>query len=186
MKVLVPWNRRGSNKILTILCPKQFRNESIPFNPLYQEYWKNKIRDSFPYQMLISSDGTVFPEARYGDICYELNYVRVAANYDDDTFEMHNKTGFYDFVRYPVTPLTGDSSIAYEYELLDAFYLQFNVIPIISDMNYTWGWYDNETELWTGGVGAVITSQSPNQVQNPACLSVCRGYFAHGKLEGED
>ena len=132
--------------------------------------------------MLISSDGTVFPEARYGDICYELNYVRVAANYDDDTFEMHNKTGFYDFVRYPVTPLTGDSSIAYEYELLDAFYLQFNVIPIISDMNYTWGWYDNETELWTGGVGAVITSPK-SQLSPKSCLSVClQGIFCSWEI----
>ena len=161
MKVLVPWNRRGSNKILTILCPNHFRNESIPFNPLaQQEYWKNKIRDSFPYQMLISSDGTVFPEARYGDICYELNYVRVAANFEEGVIELHNKTGFYDFIRVPIDVQTGWSSICYEYEILDAFFERFNVIPIYSDMNYTWGWYDNETELWTGGVGAVSPSQA--------------------------
>ena len=105
---------------------------------------------------MISSDGTVFPEARYEDICYELNYVRVAANWEEDSLEFHNKTGFWDFLRPPTYIATGWSSICWEREILDAFYQRFNVIPIYTDMNFTWGWYDNSTELWTGGVGAVI------------------------------
>ena len=166
MKVLVPWKREGSDRLLTILCPYQFRNESIPFNPIHQEYWKNKIRDSIPYQFLISIDGTVFPETQYQDICYEINYVRVAANFEEDSFELENKTGFIDILRPPPYITTGWSFIGWYYEVVDAFYVHFNVIPIYSDMNQTWGWYDNETEAWTGGVGAVSPIPSTDQVQN--------------------
>ena len=166
MKVLVPWKREGSNRLLTILCPYQLRNESIPFNPINQEYWKNKIRDSIPYQFLISSDGTVFPETRYQDICYEINYVRVAANFEELAVELQNKTGFNDIVKWPTYIQTGLADfIGYYYEVVDAFYVHFNVIPIYSDMNQTWGWYDNETEAWTGGVGAVSPIQTTDQIQ---------------------
>ena len=104
---------------------------------------------------MISSDGKVFPEAQYRDLCYELNYVRIAANFEDENFEIHNKTGFYDIVRYDIDIRTGWSSICWEWEMMDALFLKHNVIPIYSDMNWNWGWYDNETELWTGGTGAV-------------------------------
>ena len=106
----------------------------------------------------MSSDGTVFPETRYQDICYELNYVRVAANFEKNSLELENKDGFYDFLRPPPYIDHGYSFIGWYYEVVDAFYVHFNVIPIYSDLNQTWGWYDNETELWTGGVGAVMTS----------------------------
>ena len=113
---------------------------------------------------MISSDGIVYPEARYGDICYEINYVRVAANWEEGSIEMHNKTGFWDFIRMPLNVQTGWSLIGFDYEMMDALYERYNVIPIYSDMNFTWGWYDNETELWTGGVGAVI-SLSPKSLK---------------------
>ena len=140
---------------MTILCPNQFRNESIPFNPIWQENWKNKLRESFPYRILISSLGTIIPEVPYKDICYELNYFRFAMNSEAYSFEIQNKTGFYDFARYSLSIVTGYAYINWDYEVLDPLFERYNIIPIISDMNYTWGWYDNETDLWTGGIGAV-------------------------------
>ena len=152
----MPWKRgKSKNNVLTILCPNLFRNESIPYNPIWQENWKNKFRESFPYNILISSLGTIIPEVQYKDICYELNYMRIAMNIDPDIFEMQNITGFYDFVRYPLQIVTGYAYISWDYEVLDPFFEHYNIIPIFSDMNFTWGWLDNETNLWTGGIGAV-------------------------------
>ena len=150
--------QRGSNNLLTLLCPYQFRNEKLPFNPIQQETWRNKILPSIPYQLLISSDGTVFPEAKYKDICYEINYLRVAVNIEEGIFEFaKNTTGFTDIERYPNEyHKTGFSNIIFEYEVLDIFFERFNIIPIYSDMNFTWGWYEEDTGLWTGGTGAVI------------------------------
>ena len=69
----------------------------------------------------------------------------VAANFEEDSFELENKTGFIDILRPPPYITTGWSFIGWYYEVVDAFYVHFNVIPIYSDMNQTWGWYDNET-----------------------------------------
>ena len=115
----------------------------------------------------MSSDGTVIPETKYQDICYELNYVRVAANFEKNSLELENKNGFYDFLR-PAPYINSDYSfIGWFYEVVDAFFVHFNVIPIYSDLNQTWGWYDNETELWTGGVGAVMTSPKSKSQSSP-------------------
>ena len=157
-KVLIPSKKEGSSDILKILCPNQFRNETLPLNPIQQENWKNKLRTANPYKISISRDGIVYPKIQYKDLCFELNYVRFAYNVEPDTFELQNKTGFTDFVRFPVSILTGWSLICWDYEILDPFFERFNIIPIYSDMNYTWGWYENETGLWTGGTGAVWIS----------------------------
>ena len=76
-------------------------------------------------------------------------------NIEADVFELQNKTGFSDFLRYPVSITTGYAYIPWDYEALDPFFERNNIIPIMSDMNFTWGWYDDETKLWTGGIGAV-------------------------------
>lgn len=145
--------------MLTILCPNQLRNEEIPYNPIEQENWKNRIIQSFPYQLMISSDGTVFPDAKYKDICYELNYVRIAFNAEKEIFGLKKTTdGFTDLIRYPHSKretISAWSNIYWEYEMMDPFFERWNIIPIYSDMNFTWGWLDDETGLWTGGTGAV-------------------------------
>lgn len=108
---------------------------------------------------MISSDGTVFPDAKYKDICYELNYVRIAFNAEKEIFGLKKTTdGFTDLIRYPHSKretISAWSNIYWEYEMMDPFFERWNIIPIYSDMNFTWGWLDDETGLWTGGTGAV-------------------------------
>ena len=171
--------------MLTILCPNQFRNEKIPYNPIEQENWRNKIIPSIPYQLMISTDGIVFPEAKYKDICYELNYVRIAFNHEWDIFEFETTTnGFTDLIRYPHSKrdrISDFSNIYWEYELMDPFFERWNIIPIYSDMNFTWGWYDDETGLWTGGSGAVIIRLISFKLQK-AALRVLMSSFCPSAL----
>ena len=58
-------------------------------------------------------------------------------------FEWHNKYGSED----------EDSNIPYDFEILEVFF-ENKIINWIN-CNYTWGWYDDETEKWTGAVGKV-------------------------------
>ena len=47
------------------------------------------------------------------------------------------------------------TNIPYESEILEIFFKTKNVIINWINCNYTWGWFDDETERWTGAVGKV-------------------------------
>ena len=47
------------------------------------------------------------------------------------------------------------STIPYDFEILEIFFKTKNVIINWINCNYTWGWFDDETERWTGAVGKV-------------------------------
>ena len=51
--------------------------------------------------------------------------------------------------------INDNTYIPYTYEILEIFFKTKNVIINWINCNYTWGWYDYETERWTGAVGKV-------------------------------
>ena len=51
--------------------------------------------------------------------------------------------------------INDNTYIPYTYEILEIFFKTKNVIVNWINCNYTWGWYDDETERWTGAVGKV-------------------------------
>ena len=75
--------------------------------------------------------------------------INVAYNDDQDTFEIVNNS----MVEYPVYIMEGYSNIAQDFEILEVFF-ENKIINWIN-CNQTWGWYDDETERWTGAVGKV-------------------------------
>ena len=59
-------------------------------------------------------------------------------------------------VEYPANIIEGvDSYISWDFEILEIFFKTKNVIVNRINCNYTWGWFDDETERWTGAVGKV-------------------------------
>ena len=48
-----------------------------------------------------------------------------------------------------------DSNIPYDFEILEVFFKSYVIEINWIDCNYTWGWYDDETDRWTGAVGKV-------------------------------
>ena len=57
-------------------------------------------------------------------------------------------------VEYPANIIEGESSyIGYNFEILEKFFKNKNINWI--NCNSTWGWYDDESERWTGAVGKV-------------------------------
>ena len=76
--------------------------------------------------------------------------INVAYNNDPGTFEIVNNS----MVEYPPFIMEGEfTNMPYEFEILEKFFKIKNINWI--NCNSTWGWYDDETERWTGAVGKV-------------------------------
>ena len=76
----------------------------------------------------------------------------MAFNQDPGVFEV-DVENTNTMVTYPVwwSMLEG----AYPNEILSSFFTSHHLTPTWQDANYTWGWFDEETGLWTGAVGLV-------------------------------
>ena len=46
-------------------------------------------------------------------------------------------------------------NLAHEWEIQDAFFASYNIKPQWLNANYSWGWYDNVTDTWTGATGMI-------------------------------
>ena len=67
-------------------------------------------------------------------------------------------------VEYPANIIEGEYSyIGYNFEILEKFFKNKNINWI--NCNSTWGWYDDESERWTGAVGKV-KKQAENGLQS--------------------
>ena len=59
-------------------------------------------------------------------------------------------------VEYPTYNIGEEYTyIPYDFEILEIFFKTKNVTINWINCNYTFGWYDYETERWTGAVGKV-------------------------------
>ena len=113
----------------------------------------------FPYKLMMYNDGSVTDNVRYQDLCVERFAVSVAHNNEPTVFEVVNGT-LVD-MREKMGHLHGNLVGAYDYiseddEVLSMFLIKnYNIIINWIDANYTWGWLDDETGMWTGAVGKV-------------------------------
>ena len=108
---------------------------------------------SSTFTLHMRDSGEVDEGKVWGDLCREKR-VNIAYNNDPGYFEVNDKTG--DMVRYPVFPITGLSDyIPWEWETLESFFINYNIVPVWINCHYTWGWYDEEAGKWTGAVGKV-------------------------------
>ena len=90
--------------------------------------------------------------AKYEDKCKETQHnATVAHNNEDNWFKVDNGT-----MVCPLDHTVTLSQITYDCEILESFFENYHVTPTWIDCNYTWGWFDNVTGHWTGGVGKVI------------------------------
>ena len=72
-------------------------------------------------------------------------------------------------VRYPVDPrrISTHSNI-YDYEILETFFRNHDIVPVWLNSHYSWGWYDEEAGRWTGAVGMVRDSRQGECVRTRA------------------
>ena len=115
-------------------------------------------------QLIMTKDGTEARNRKYQDACpvttevsEPKNEVRVAFNNDGVAFHVFEDTNtmkefplwwsIYQSEEHPYVPRN--------WEMLKVFFDNNNIEPTWINTHYTWGWYDEETGSWTGGVGQV-------------------------------
>ena len=108
--------------------------------------------EGLPHKLMIK-DGRV--NKKYEDICEEpVHYTSIAFNNDPPFFDLDETTG--EFTEYPLNIKEGDfSKIPRDYEMMVTFIKFYNIIPHWINCNFTWGWFNEETQKWTGAVGQV-------------------------------
>ena len=103
-------------------------------------------------RLLLQKSATVNLNVGFGEVCKE-KHVYVAYNNEWGDFEVSNITG--EMVRWSVNPVVWYGCIAWEWEIQAAFFKYNNITPHWINANYTWGWFDNTTDQWTGAVGLI-------------------------------
>ena len=111
----------------------------------------------------MTKDGTEARNLKYQDVCpvaveaAENNEIRVAYNIGSWTFHVNSDTNT--MKEYPLWATLELSEkvplVPKDWEILKIFFHNNNLEPKWINTNYVWGWYDQETDSWTGGVGQV-------------------------------
>ena len=91
---------------------------------------------------------------RYQNLCVERFAISVAYNHDPWFFEIENNS-MIDLREKYERVLKWRGYVSQTDEILSKFILNYNILTTWIDCNYTWGWFDHETENWTGALGKV-------------------------------
>ena len=87
----------------------------------------------------------------------EKHQITIAYNNDQGWFHVHNDTNT--MKEFPLWRTLYESeqssSVSLDWELLKIFFDNYNINPTWVNCHFTWGWFDEETGKWTGGVGKV-------------------------------
>merc|ERR1711978_14519 len=106
---------------------------------------------SSTFTLHMRDSGEVDDGKVWGDLCREKR-VNIAYNNYKRYFELDDETG--EMVKYP--GLDGlDGVISHDWQILDSFFSNYDIVPVWTNYHYTWGWYDEEAGKWTGAVGKV-------------------------------
>ena len=113
---------------------------------------------SSTFTLHMRDTGEVDDGKAWGDLCREKT-VNIAYNNYLPYFTVDGETG--EMVRFPVNPVTGlYSFIPWDWEILETFFLNNDIVPVWINCHFTWGWYDEESGKWTGALGKVRSSIS--------------------------
>ena len=103
-------------------------------------------------RLFLLKNATVNKNLGFDDVCKE-KHVHVAYNNEPNWFEVRKSTG--EMVKYPVNPIVGYFSVAWEWEVQAAFFAFYNIKPQWINANYTWGVLNYTTGQWSGAVGLI-------------------------------
>ena len=144
MKVFIPKQKSKIGLVFYVNCPSQ---------------------KEMTEKLVMTKDGTEARNRKYQDVCPvtteaaepKKTEVRVAYNNDGTLFRVNNDTNT--MKEFPLwRPLYESEQHTYvprDWEILKIFFDNNNIEPTWINTHYTWGWYDEETGSWTGGVGQV-------------------------------
>ena len=116
-------------------------------------------------RVVITKDGTVRGNLKYKDYCphtkeaseQENHEITIAYNNDQWQFYVHNDTNtMKEFALWwTIKRSEKEPFVPRDWEILRMFFDNYNIEPTWINCHFTWGWFDEETGKWTGGVGKV-------------------------------
>ena len=106
---------------------------------------------SSTFTLHMRDSGEVDDGKVWGDLC-RGKWVNIAY-----TIPLFDETG--EMVKEPVDPINGVTHIPWDWEILESFIHNNDIVPVWIFSDFTSGVYDEESERWTGGVGKVSTSK---------------------------
>ena len=99
----------------------------------------------------------VLREGSVNKLIYEVcpsSFLKMATNQYPGTMEV-------DFEEDRLMEFDECPGVAWDWEILDTFFQNYNFTPTFQDNNYTWGWFDTETQTWNGAVEMVCLHSLP-------------------------
>ena len=129
---------RESQTFFKVYCPGQYKHH--------------------PQKLIMQDNGSVSKNVEYKSICTEKFLIQIAYNNNGNLFGIRIINGKTYWLVQPILHGTWNgviSSITRDYEILYMFRKNYNVYVGLTNCNYTWGTYDDETGKWTGAVGQV-------------------------------
>ena len=104
-------------------------------------------------RLFLLKNATVNWNLGFKDVCKEKQVNVAYNNVAPWGFEVSNITG--NMVKYPVAPYKSYYSMAWEYEIQEAFFETNNIQPTWFNCNYTSGTLNYTTGQWSGAVGMI-------------------------------
>ena len=144
---------------MKVFIPRQDHNEGIVF------HLKCPGQNDEFHELIMTKDGTEARNLKFQAVCHVVKEaaepkkqeVRVAYNNEHPNFHVLSETNtmkefalWWTLYRAKQHPF-----VSKDWEMLKIFFDNNNIEPIWINCNYTWGWFDEESDSWTGGVGQV-------------------------------
>ena len=144
-KVFIPPQDRKVGIVFLLKCPGQ--------------------NDEF-HELIMTKDGSEARNLKYQDVCPvaikavepRKQEVRVAYNNDPGWFNVFSEANTMEEYSLLWTLYRSKQHpyVSKDWEMLKIFFDNNNIEPIWINCNFTWGWFDEESNSWTGGAGQVI------------------------------
>ena len=111
---------------------------------------------SSTFTLHMRDSGEVDDGKVWGDLCRKKR-VNIAYNNEPGLFKVNDETG--EMKKWPISDSVKYIGLysynSYDWETLDSFFKNHDIVPIWMNCHYTWGVYDQESGRWTGAVGKV-------------------------------
>ena len=61
-----------------------------------------------------------------------------------------------EMIKYPILTRAKSTHTAWDWEILESFFKNHNIVPNWTNCHYNWGTYDASLKKWTGAIGKVF------------------------------
>ena len=114
---------------------------------------------SSTFTLHMRDSGKVDDGKVWGDLCREKRVNIAHPNKPNNFYVDENGK----MIKYPILTRAKSTHTAWDYEILESFFKNHDIVPSWTNCHYNWGTYDASLKQWTGAIGKV--SENTRQVK---------------------